>query len=59
LGSNKIGDAGADALSEALDKVKKLNLYDSNITGEGVKAIGNQLKTIPYKIRKETYCGVA
>ena len=52
MSSKRINNAEATALSEALDKIKKLNLRNCNITDEGIKAIADQLKKLPRKVRK-------
>jgi len=57
LAKNKFADAGATALSDALHKVERLDLRDCNITSEGIRALADQLKNIPDKVRRETYSG--
>ena len=59
VSGREIGDTQATALSEALDKVKKLNFHHSHITSKGIQAIANQLKKLPDKVRRKTSSGMA
>jgi len=53
LAGNKFGDSGAIALSEALDKVAKINLCDCKITSEGIERIADELKKCPDKVKRK------